>query len=254
MSKSGLEKVKARLRSDSGSDETAQCHHVLVVEDERDLQDLLKYNLEREGYRVQCAGSGEQALKLVVEKQPDVVVLDLMLPGVDGLEVCRSIRSNQEVRKIAIVMLTAKGSEADVVAGLEVGADDYMTKPFSPRELVARVRAVLRRVNEGGDLKKGNGKRIVRFGEVTVDPLRHEVLIQDKPINLTVTEFKLLYQLISRAGRVFTRQQIIESVHGPHTVVTDRAVDVQILNLRRKLGDFGSKLVTVRGVGYKFSG
>ena len=187
----------------------------------------------------------------MTNRPADIVFLDLVLPGVDGLEVCRTIRSNEEIPTVAILILTAEGAEAEVVAGLEVGADDYVTKPFSPRELVARIRAVLRRERSRDNHSWSNPQGVVQVGEIAVEPVRHEVFIEDEPVELTVTEFKLFYERISRPGRVFTRQQIIDAVHGAHTVVTDRAVDLQILNLRRKLG---SKLLTIRGVGYKFAG
>lgn len=253
MSNGGLQ-VKARARRARHPDQIIDHPEVLVVEDERDLQELLKYSLERENYRVRCTSSGKQAIQLVIDKQPAIVLLDLMLPDVDGLEVCRSIRSNEETSAVAILMLTAKGGEVDVVAGLEVGADDYMTKPFSPRELIARVRAVLRRVRSRDEHSRPNSHRAVQIGDIAIDPSRHEVFVKDDLIDLTTTEFKLLYLLISRPGRVFTRQQIIKEVHGTHTTVTSRTVDVQILNLRRKLGILGSKLSTVRGIGYKFVG
>jgi two-component system phosphate regulon response regulator PhoB len=224
--------------------------HILVVEDEQDLQDLLVYNLTREGFAVTATDSGEQALKIAGRQLPDLMVLDLMLPGIDGLEVCRTLKSDPGTSKVPIVMLTAKGEEADVVVGLEMGADDYITKPFSPRVLIARLRAVLRRPvtgAEGGD----DSLRPLKVGRIGVHPDRHEVTVDGEPVQLTATEFKLLHLIARRPGRVFTRQQIIDGLHDGLSAVTDRSVDVQIVSLRRKLGGAGANIETVRGVGYR---
>jgi len=221
---------------------------ILVVEDEDDIQELVRYNLEKEGYKVYCVATGERALKEVQTRKPDLVVLDLMLPGIDGLTVCREIRSMQSVGRTPIIMLTAKGEEADVVAGLEVGADDYVTKPFSPRILLARVRAVLRR--RSGD--QPDGVDVLRRGPIEIDPARHHVLVNGKPVELTFTEFRVLQFLARRPGVVFTRYQIVDAVRGEDYPVTDRSVDVQIVGLRKKLGSYGSCIETVRGVGYRF--
>jgi two-component system phosphate regulon response regulator PhoB len=223
---------------------------ILLVEDEQDLLELLRYNLAREGYNVQTAATGEEALKQVRAEPPNLVLLDLMLPGMDGLEVARTLKSREATRHIPIIMLTAKGEEPDVVQGLEVGADDYITKPFSPRVLMARIRAVLRRGETAGE--EAETGRAIRLGGITVDPDRHEVVCGEEPVNLTATEFKLLSLLMSKPGRVFTRQQIIESIHEGFAAVTDRSVDVQVVALRRKLGDKGKNIETVRGVGYRF--
>ncbi|MBL4700721.1 MAG: response regulator [Phycisphaeraceae bacterium] len=225
--------------------------HVMVVEDEQDLQDLLRYNLSREGMEVLCTDSGERALELARQKLPDLILLDLMLPGVDGLNVCRTLKSEPATAGIPVVMLTAKGEEADIVVGLELGADDYITKPFSPRILMARIKAVLRRAAESQAVDDQDDDCLT-VGEVTIDRGRHEIRIEDEAIDLTVTEFRLLNLLATRPGRVFTRQQIIEAIHGGLAAVTDRSVDVQMVALRRKLGDQGSYLETVRGVGYRF--
>lgn len=224
---------------------------VLVVEDEQDLQDLLRYNLSREGMNVICADSGERALELARQKIPDLILLDLMLPGVDGLNVCRTLKNESETAHIPVVMLTAKGEEADIVVGLELGADDYITKPFSPRVLLARLKAVLRRASEASNVD-ADGEDCIHVGEVVIDRGRHEVRIENDPIDLTATEFRLLNLLVTRPGRVFTRQQIIEAIHGGLAAVTDRSVDVQMVALRRKLCDYGGNLETVRGVGYRF--
>jgi len=223
---------------------------LLIVEDERDLRELLAYNLSREGFRTADVATGEGALDHVAADPPDMILLDLMLPGMSGLEVCRRLKADRELAGIAVVMLSAKGEEADIVTGLEMGADDYITKPFSPRVLAARLKAVLRRVNSETD-EAEVGKPVVING-LTVDPQRHEVRIDDRRIDLTAMEFKLLSLLTNRPGRVYTRQQIIEQIHGRDANVTDRSVDVQVVMLRRKLEDRGAEIETVRGVGYRF--
>ncbi|MBI1370098.1 MAG: response regulator [Planctomycetes bacterium] len=224
---------------------------VLVVEDEADLQELLQYNLARDGFSVSTAGRGELALQSVAQDPPDLVLLDLMLPGMDGLEVCRSLKSDPATASIPVVMLTAKGEEADVVVGLEMGADDYITKPFSPRVLIARIKAVLRRP-AGNDAANPDGDQpAIRVGRLRISPARHEVHVDDKPVDLTATEFRILHLMARRVGRVFTRQQILDALHEGFAAVTDRSVDVQIVALRRKLGDAGSYIRTVRGVGYR---
>jgi len=221
---------------------------ILVVDDEEDILELLKFNLSREGYQVLCAVSGEQALRLVRPENPDLIVLDLMLPGIDGLEVTRRLKNDPDTKNIPIVMLTAKGEEADIVTGLELGADDYITKPFSPRILVARIRAVLRRkIKE--PLEETS---VLRIHDLEIDPGRHEVLVNEEPVQLTFTEFGILNYLARRPGWVFTRFQIVEAVRGEDHSVTDRSVDVQIVGLRKKLGLAGKYVETVRGVGYRF--
>ncbi len=241
--------AKAR-RSTRAADlaEPASRGHVLVVEDEHDLQDLLRYNLEREGFRVTVAGRGEEALQLAATEAPDLVLLDLMLPGIDGLEVCRTLRNDGSTSTMPIVMLTAKGEEADIVTGLELGADDYITKPFSPRVLVARLKAVMRR---RGETPSRSEDASIRVGELVVDPQRHEVRVSGEPISLTLTEFRIVQTLARRRGRVFTRNQIVEAVQGDRVAVTDRSVDVHVVSLRRKLGSAGRYIQTVRGVGYR---
>jgi len=220
---------------------------ILVVEDEDDIRELLRYNLAREGYRVTAAASGEEALKAAKDSLPDLVLLDLMLPGVDGLEVCRALKQDPRTRKLPIVMLTAKGEEADVVAGLELGADDYVTKPFSLRVLLARLRAVLRRSRAAPPAET----EAIALHGLTIHPGRHEVLVQGQPVDLTATEFRLLHLLARRPGWVFTRGQIVSRLHGPDYAVTDRAVDVQVVSLRKKLGPWGKYVETVRGIGYR---
>lgn len=225
--------------------------NILLVEDEQDLLELLRYNLTREGFSVQTAMTGEDGLKKAREigRQLDLVLLDLMLPGIDGLEVCRTLKGRDHTAAIPVIMLTAKGEESDIVKGLEYGADDYITKPFSPRVLLARINAVLRR-SEGDS--RSDSSNVIEIGNVQIDTDRHEVLVKGEPVTLTATEFKLLSLLASKAGRVFTRQQIIETIHEGYAAVTDRSVDVQVVSLRRKLGESGRSIETVRGVGYRF--
>ena len=220
---------------------------ILVVDDEEDILELVRYNLAREGYKILCSSSGEEGLKAAKAEKPDLIVLDLMLPGIDGLEVTRRLKGEDNTRKIPIVMLTAKGEESDIVTGLELGAEDYITKPFSPKVLVARVKAVLRREHKD---TRGE-KEILRLHEITIHPGRHEVLVNEKPVQLTFTEFGILYLLIKRPGWVFTRNQIVDAVRGDDYYVTDRSVDVQIVGLRKKLGKAGKHIETIRGVGYK---
>ncbi len=221
---------------------------ILVVDDEEDIQELVRYNLARNGYDVIAVGTGEDALSAARSNTPDLILLDLMLPGIDGLEVCNLLKHDQKTAHIPVIMLTARGEEADVVAGLELGADDYMTKPFSPRVLVARTRAVLRRRTEAPAEKTAPIKR----GDLLIHPGRHEVSVRGKPVPLTSTEFEILYMLARRPGWVFTRNQIIDSARGEEYPVTDRSVDVHIVGLRRKLGALGKMIETVRGVGYRF--
>jgi two-component system alkaline phosphatase synthesis response regulator PhoP len=223
---------------------------ILVVDDEEDILELLKYNLSREGYQVFCTTSGEKTLNLVKTETPDLIVLDLMLPGMDGLEVARRLKDNPHTKNVPIVMLTAKGEEADIVTGLELGADDYVTKPFSPRILLARVRAVLRRKGQESQDKTA----VIQTHNLVIHPGRREVRVNDDPVQLTFTEFGILHYLARRPGWVFTRSQIVDEVRGDDYYVTDRSVDVQIVGLRKKLGPAGEYIETVRGVGYRFKG
>lgn len=219
---------------------------ILVVEDEEDVLELVRYNLGKNGYKVETAMSGEEALQKAMRINPDLILLDLMLPTVDGLEVCRKVKNDPRTQHVPVVMLTAKGEEADIVTGLEMGADDYVTKPFSPRVLMARVKAVLRRPAEGKETD------VLVLGDLEIDPGRHRVAVKGESVDLTSTEFKLLHYLAQRAGWVFTRYQIVDAVHGSDYPVTDRSVDVQIVGLRKKLGSAGDYIETVRGVGYRF--
>jgi two-component system, OmpR family, alkaline phosphatase synthesis response regulator PhoP len=233
------------------TDVTLARARVLVVDDERDILELVQYNLEKEGFHVTVVATGEDALLAARTQLPDIVVLDLMLPGVDGLEVCRRLQSDDATRAIPIVMLTAKGTEADVVAGLEVGASDYVTKPFSPRVLTARIRAVLRRGTDAPD-----AETTIRVRDLTMRPGRHEVEIGGVRVDLTAREFRILRHLAKRPGWVYTRQQLLDAAQGDDDFVndhyvTDRSVDVHIVSLRRKLGRGGAYIETVRGVGYR---
>lgn len=221
---------------------------ILVVEDENDILELIDYNLSREGYRVTGASTGEEGLDILKNETFDLVLLDLMLPGVSGLEICRILRQNEETRDLPIMMVTAKGEEADVVTGLELGADDYVPKPFSPRVLIARVRALFRRTS----VPMAEETVSLQFNDLEIFPGQHEVRVNGKPIKLTLTEYRILHFLARRPGWVYTRYQIIDAVQGEEHIVTDRSVDVQIVGLRRKLGRAGNHIETVRGVGYRF--
>ena len=220
---------------------------ILIVDDEEDIRELVELNLAQEGYKVLSCETGEQALETAAYKLPDLIILDLMLPGIDGLEVCKKLKSNIKTENIPIVMLTAKGEETDIVTGLELGADDYVTKPFRGKVLVARVRRILRRSTE-----RSEEAITIKIHDLTIDPARREVLVKGKPVELTFTEFNILHTLAKRPGLVFTRYQIVDILHGGDYLVTERAVDVQIVSLRKKLGPYGNYIETVRGVGYRF--
>jgi DNA-binding response OmpR family regulator len=222
---------------------------ILVIEDEVDILEVLEYTLSREGYRVLSTRDGEDGVYLARKDAPKLVLLDLMLPGLDGIDVCRRLKADVVTRSIPIVMVTAKGEESDIVLGLGVGADDYITKPFSPKELVARVKAVLRR----GPLKEDEApeERVVRGGLV-VDRSRHQVLVDGAAVDFTPTEFRLAHLLASHPGRVFTREQLLSRVIGEGAFVVDRNIDVHIRGIRAKLGEHRELIETVRGVGYRF--
>lgn len=221
---------------------------ILVVDDEEDILELVRYNLAKEGYQVTGAMTGEDAIKKIGTEAFDLIVLDLMLPGIDGLEVTKYLKNSQATTQIPIVMLSAKGEEADIVTGLELGADDYITKPFSPRVLIARVRAALRRRVSVPD----DELAVIHIHDLEIDPGRRSVLAEGEPVDLTYTEFQVLYILSRRPGWVFTRSQILDAVRGDDYPVTDRSVDVQIVGLRKKLGACGKYIETIRGVGYRF--
>jgi len=220
---------------------------ILVVDDERDIIELVSYNLEKEGFKVISATDGEKALGLVFSEEPEIIILDLMLPGIDGLDVCLELKRNDKTSSIPIIMLTAKGEESDIVIGLELGADDYITKPFSPRILVARVKAVLRRIET-----KKKEEKIIRINQLSIDLVRHQVTYRGETLTLTSTEFNLLVLLTQNRGKVFTRDQILDKAWKEESFVVDRTVDVHVRRLRQKLGQASQFIETVRGVGYRF--
>ncbi|MCX8053542.1 MAG: response regulator transcription factor [Armatimonadetes bacterium] len=223
---------------------------ILIVDDEEDILRLVEHHLSGEGYRVLRAMTGEECLQTARAECPDLIVLDLMLPGLDGLDVCRILKRNDTTCGIPIIMLTAKGEDADVVAGLELGADDYIVKPFSPKVLVARVRAALRR--ERNRVETDDGKDLVDIAGIKIDPGTFRVTVNSEPVDLTLTEFRILHALARRPGWVFTRSQIVRASRGEEADVTDRSVDVHVVSLRKKLGPAGRNIETVRGVGYRF--
>ena len=220
---------------------------IIVVEDEPDLVDVVTYNLQREGYSVLTAQRGDEGLNLIRSERPDLVLLDLMLPGMDGLSICRQMKSDNSLRDIPIIIASAKGEESDVVIGLEMGADDYLAKPFSPRELLARIKAVLRR---GAPRDVIRDRLVIR--DLVIDSGKHEVRIEDEIISLTSTEFKLLHHLASSKGRAFSREQLLNKVVGMGVIVVDRNIDVHIRAVRKKLGNHSNMIQTIRGVGYRF--
>ena len=224
-----------------------QRYTILIVEDELDIQEMLTYNLRQEGYRVFCSSTGEEGLDKIKNKHPHLVLLDLMLPGINGLEVCRRVRKDSELDDVRILMLTAKGEEADIVSGLELGADDYITKPFSNRILLARIHTLLRRWGE----QQAPDDNVIDISGLTIHPGRCDVRFQDRSIDLTASEFKALHLLARRPGWVFSRYQIVDGVHGPGHAVTGRAIDVMMVSLRKKLGAASEYIETVRGVGYR---
>ena len=221
---------------------------VLVVEDEEDIMEVIRFNLEKEGYEVHQALSGEKALQVIENNLPSLVLLDLMLPGINGLDLCRIFNQNDRTKAIPVIMLTAKSEDADIVAGLEMGAEDYITKPFSPRVLLARVRTVLRRRETGVK----DDSSVIQVEGMQIHPGRHEVTMGENVVDLTPSEFRVLHYLARRPGWVYSRDQIIDAIRGHGYVVTDRAIDVQVVGLRKKLGDYGKFIETVRGIGYRF--
>ena len=221
---------------------------ILIIEDEDDIVELIRYNLVKCGYKVTAATDGKEGLNRAAAQIPDLILLDLMLPGMDGLDVCRALRREDRTAAIPIIMLTARSEESDVIAGLELGADDYVTKPFSPKVLIARVRSVLRRKRQAA-VTTGEP---IRIKDIVINPGRHEVLAGGKPLDLTLSELRILQLLAGKPGWVFNRDQIVVAVHGEGYPVTDRAVDVQIVGLRKKLGARARFIETVRGVGYRF--
>lgn len=220
---------------------------ILIVDDEEDILGLVEFHVQQQGYKTLKAASGETALKLARNEKPDLVILDLMLPGIGGLDVCKYLKSEPSTAHVPIIMLTAKGEETDIVKGLELGADDYVTKPFSPKVLMARLKSVIRRKDGSADGKTG----LSHYREITIDPGRRKIKVAETTIELTYTEFEILQFLCTHPGWVFTRNDIVDNVHGDNYPVTDRSVDVQIVGLRKKLGAAGKYIETVRGVGYR---
>lgn len=229
---------------------------ILVVEDEEDIRELVSYTLLKEGYQVASVASGEEAISVAQVKPPDLIVLDLMLPGVDGLTVCQRLRADPQTAHMAIVMLTARGEEVDIVSGLNMGADDYITKPFSRNVLLARIRAVLRNtgLRQRAAEEPENADGSLHIHNIVIHPGRHAVTVDGEPVELSATEFRLLHFLARKPGWVYSREQILDAVHGDNYAVTARAVDVQIVGLRRRLGAAGKHIETVRGVGYRLKG
>ena len=222
--------------------------HILIIEDERDIADLLQFNLEQKEYSVSVARNGENGIEIAKNEKPDLVLLDLMLPGIHGLDVCRILKTKKGLEKTSIIMLTALGQEENIVKGLEAGADDYISKPFSFKILLARIKSVLRR----GEHQKTESEKLIIINNLKIIPRKREVSIEEKKLELTYTEFQILYLLASHPGWVFTRYQIIEKIRGNNSSVTDRSVDFQIVGLRKKIGESGRLIETIRGVGYRF--
>ena len=221
---------------------------LLIVEDDPDIVDVVRYNFEREGFRVLSTTTGERGLQEAQRNRPDLMLLDLMLPGIDGFEICRRLRASEETRSIPVIVLTAKSEESDIIVGLELGADDYVTKPFSPRELVSRARAVLRRATR---TLEGEGRSRIEIQGLVLDAARHEARAGDDLVPLTRAEFRLLWALVQRPGRVFSRNELIDRITAGESFIIDRNVDVHVSSIRKKLGEAGKLIATVRGVGYK---
>ena len=220
---------------------------ILVVDDEKDIQKLIQYNLEKEGYTVFLAGTGETGLEIAKARRPDLVILDLMLPGIDGLEVCRLIRSDKLTQSVPILMLTAKNSEIDQVVALEMGAADYIGKPFSPKVLLARVKNIFRK-----EQPKGEGGNLIRSSEIEIDRDCQRLTVKGKPVALTRLEFRILFFLMQNQDRVFSRDQLLSGAWGGEAFVVDRTVDVHVRSIRKKLGKHRDCIETVRGTGYRF--
>jgi two-component system phosphate regulon response regulator PhoB len=225
---------------------------ILIIEDDPEIQEMLALAFSGEGWILRQAKTGEEGLKLLESGGADCIILDIMLPGMDGLRVLKRIKGEERFKGAPLILATAKGEEPDIVTGLELGADDYVVKPYSPRVLIARIRAALRRAEENRE--GGPEKQFWQAGALRIDALRHEASLEGKPLDLSATEFSILLHFMSHPGLVFSRDRIIAAVHGPDYPVTDRSVDVQILALRKKLGEAGERIETIRGVGYRFKG
>lgn len=243
-----MELVVSREQMERNLSQAIKNATIYVVEDESDIAELIRFNLNLAGYQVECFPFGEACLRAVEEKRPDLIVLDRMLPGIDGLEICQRLRGKKETADIPVVMVTAKGEETDILDGLEAGADDYLTKPFSPKVLTAKISAVLRRVNA----EPVSADEEINIHGISIHPGRHEVRVNDEVVQLRNSEFRILHILARRPGWVFTRAQIVDALHGDNYAVTDRSVDFQMVGLRKKLGSAGELVETIRGVGYRF--
>ena len=222
---------------------------VLIVEDNPDILEILKYNLTKEGYQILEAQDGKIACNIAAEKLPSLVLLDLMLPIVDGLQVCKFLKRNNETKNIPVIIVSAKDEENDIVSGLELGAEDYLTKPFSPKELLARIKAVLRR----SDIKGESDSTEVKYKDLVMNFHEHEASIKNKKLKLTKTEFDILWSFMNDKNQVFTRKQLLQIIHGPGIQTLDRNIDVHIVSLRKKLKEYGDLIQTVRGIGYRSS-
>jgi DNA-binding response OmpR family regulator len=222
-------------------------HHILIVEDDKHIAKLVKYNLDKANYKCTIAVTGEEALEVLAKRPADLMILDIMLPGMDGYEVCRTIKAKEALKEIPVIMLTARGAEADRIMGLELGADDYMVKPFSPKELVLRVKAILRR-----GMAKSARRGVFTADAITLDVPKHELTVKGKPTELTLMEFKLLATLMQRRGRVQTRKSLLSGVWDMDAEIDTRTIDTHIRRLRKKLGKSGKLIEVVRGLGYRF--
>ena len=222
---------------------------ILIIEDDLEIQELLSHSLSKEGWTLLPAATGEDGLKLLKNRKVNCILLDIMLPGIDGLKVLKKIKENEQYRSIPVIMTTAKSEDTDIITGLELGADDYVVKPYSPKVLIARIRAGLRRQEDG---VSKDSVTVWQQGDIILDSARHIVRCGDKELDLFATEFALLKHFLSNPDIVFSRNQIIAAIHGPDYPVTDRSVDVQILGLRKKLGEAGDMIETIRGIGYRF--
>lgn len=245
-----IDRATGASAASTGADRSQAKRRVLVIDDERDIVDLVRYNLNKNGYEALVATDGQQALQIASRELPDLIILDLMLPGLHGTEVARRLKADPRTAHIPIVMLTAKGEETDIVVGLTLGADDYVTKPFSMKVLLARLATVLRRADAGGAAGSENAP-LLKAGPLSIDTSKHEATVEGEVVKLTLTEFKLLSALVAARGRVLTRDQLMDKAMGADVFVTDRAIDVHITAIRKKLGKANWLVHTVRGVGYR---
>jgi two-component system phosphate regulon response regulator PhoB len=223
---------------------------ILIIEDDPEIQEMLKFAFVREGWQLTMVSTGEDGLKILQSKEADCIILDIMLPGMDGLKTLKKIRENKNFQTLPVILCTARGEEADIIAGLELGADDYVVKPYSPRVLAARIRAGLRRKEAA--LGESSQKKIFQHGKISLDIDRHTVHLENKQLDLFPTEFAILVQFMSNPDIVFSRQRLITAIRGNDYPVTDRSIDVQIMGLRKKLEDSGDMIETIRGIGYRF--